>query len=261
MAILAAQRKERIIEIVFERKVVSIDELCNLLGASKATVRRDADELAAQRVVDRVRGGVSVPRPDPKELTVSQRETRNWEYKHAIGQRAAELIEDGDTIFLGSGSTVLEVARHMFQKKDITVITNSIPVVNMLADFSGVEVVVTGGYLRTDELSLIGHVVRKSLEEFRADKVIMGIQGVDAEKGLTNDYLPESLTDRTIVDFASKLIVVADHSKFRQVNASFVCGIARVTVIVTDDQVEQATLNAIKSQGPEIMIAQTGSVL
>ncbi len=107
-------------------------------------------------------------------------------------------------MFLGSGTTVLEVARNLRDRKNLTVITNSLPVLNMLAGIKEITVISLGGMLRESELSFIGHITEQALAEVRADKVIMGTRGVSLEHGLTNDYLQETLTDRAILKIGSR---------------------------------------------------------
>ena len=229
--------------------------MCELVHVSEATVRRDMDELASRNLVQRIYGGVSLPSLITVEPSVFQRRSTNQAQKRMIGELAASLIQDGETIFLGSGSTTLEVARSLKHKKNITVITNSLPIVNLLADSSGVQVVVTGGYLRQAELSMIGHIVEQSLSELRSDKVIMGIQGIHPEHGLTNNYLPETKTDRAIVRVAPVVFVVADHSKFGQLKSSFVADLSAVHTLITDSEAPSDMVENITGKGIRVLIA------
>ena len=142
-----------------------------------------------------------------------QRTAEQTSEKVRIGQAAADLIADGETVFLSSGTTVLEVARQLRGKRNLTVITNSLLVLNELADVPDITVICLGGMLRHSEMSLIGHITELALSELRADKVIIGIRAIDPENGLTSGYLPETMTDRAILKIGREVIVVADHTK------------------------------------------------
>lgn len=257
MSLLKSDRLTRIRDYVNSNGSATVTELCRLLGVSEATIRRDLDELATRNLVQRTFGGVTTPRPTTVEPPVFQRGNINGGEKRAIGVLAASMVNNGETVFLGSGSTTLEVARALKQKQALTVITNSLPIVNLLADSADAKVIVTGGFLRQVELSLIGHTVEHSLSELRADKVIMGIQGIHPEHGLTNDYLPETKTDRAVIRFAPVVIVVADYSKFGQIKSSFVAELSAVHTIITDSQAPKDIIEQILAKGIRIEVAGT----
>jgi DeoR/GlpR family transcriptional regulator of sugar metabolism len=213
--------------------------------------------LAAHNFLQRTFGGVTIPSLTTVEPSVFQRRSMNAEEKRMISELAASMVNNGETVFLGSGSTTLEVARALKQKQNVTVITNSLPIVNLLADSVEVKVIVTGGFLRQAELSMIGHLVEHSLSELRADKVIMGIQGVHPEHGLTNDYLPETKTDRAIIRFAPVVIIVADYSKFGQIKSSFVAELSAAHTIITDSRAPKDMVEQILAKGIRIEVACT----
>ena len=149
----------------------------------------------------------------------------------------------------------MEVAKHLKKKTDLTVISNSLPIINFFSDAENVKVIVIGGYLRNPELSMIGHTVENQLSELRADKAIMGIQGIHLEYGLTNDYLPETTTDRALFRFARKLILVADHSKFGVTKNAFVDDLSVVDMIVTDRKLPSGYYEGLKKLGIDVVLA------
>ena len=154
-----------------------------------------------------------------------QRASEQSSEKVRIGQAAADLICDGETVFLGSGTTALEVARRLRGKHNLTVITNSVLVVNELASSVDITVISLGGILRQSEMSLIGHITELALSELRADKVILGIRAIDPDNGLTSGYVPETMTDRAILKIGREVIVVADHTKCGASATAFVAPI------------------------------------
>ena len=139
----------------------------------------------------------------------------------------------------------------------MTVITNSLPIVNILVDNPGIDLVVTGGALRRSELSFIGHIVEKALSELRADAVIIGIQGIHPDRGLTNEFLPEAILDRVLVRFAPQLIIVADSSKLGKIKASFVGGIENMTMLVTDSSIDTTMRGELERHGVRVAVADT----
>ncbi len=255
MAIERLERRDRILAYVERKGRASIEELCAFLVTSEATVRRDLSELDREGLVHRVHGGATVCDSLKQEPPVFHRAALFAEQKRAIGRRAAALIHDGETVFLGSGSTVMEVARNLLERRKLRVVTNSLPIVNLLADVPEINLVVTGGFLRSSERTFIGFLVQMSLAELRADKVIVGIQGIHPEHGLTDDWLPETMVDRAIVRFAPELIVVADSSKFGRTHLSFVAGLSDVSVIVTDDGVAPSVLSDLGDRGVRVLLA------
>jgi DeoR/GlpR family transcriptional regulator of sugar metabolism len=178
------------------------------------------------------------------------------EEKSLIGKTASKLIKEGQTIFLGSGTTVLEIAHHLPQNITLTVISNSLPVINHLVDYSNVELIVVGGMFRKSELSMVGHIAESAIKEFRADQVFMGIHALDAHHGLTNHFLPETMTDRAIVEIAPRVVVVADHSKFGRVSTVLVAEVSVANVIVTDKKVPKEIVMDFKERGIEIILAK-----
>jgi DeoR/GlpR family transcriptional regulator of sugar metabolism len=221
MDMLKDERQDQIMQYVYQQKKATVTELCELLNVSPATIRRDIEELASKELVKRTHGGIVLPDSVKLDPPVLHRRYLQAEEKRKIGKVAAKLIKDDETVFLGSGSTVLEVADNLTGRQNLTVITNSLPISNLLVKEPGIHLVMTGGFLRDSELSLIGHLVETSLAELRADKVVMSIQGIHLQHGLTNHNLAETMTDRTICRFSPRLILVADYTKFTKTNASF----------------------------------------
>jgi DeoR family transcriptional regulator of aga operon len=146
------------------------------------------------------------------------------------------------------------VARQLRGKRDLTVITNSLLVVNELADVPDLTVICLGGILRHSEMSLIGHITELALSELRADKVIIGIRAIDPENGLTSGYLPETMTDRAILKIGREVIVVADHTKCGASATAFVAPITAVHMLITDSATSDDFTAAVQTQGVKVMV-------
>jgi DeoR/GlpR family transcriptional regulator of sugar metabolism len=250
---LKAERHHRIRKLVEQRGRVTVTELSEQFEVSEATVRRDLEELDGRGWIQRTHGGAVRIERATREPPMMQRINESRIEKQRIGQAAASLVQDGETIFLGSGTTVLEVARHLPQDMRLTVITNSLPVVNELTDRPNVEMIVIGGMLRQTELSMVGHIAEQAVREFRADRVFMGMRAIDARHGFTNDYLPETMTDRAVLDIAPQVIVIADHRKFGRVSSVLVGPVTAAHLVITDGATSPECIAELRELGIEVM--------
>ncbi len=252
---LKEERQQRIVETVRQNRQATIAELSRAFEVSDVTIRRDLRDLAAQGVLRRAHGGAVSAVSAPPEPPVVQRMSQCEASKACIGRAAAALVADGESVFVGSGSTTAYLARNLVDRKNLTVVTNALTVASELATAPGVTVVVTGGMMRASELSLVGHITEQALREVRVDKVIIGMRAISVEAGLTNDYLPEVMTDRTIIEMAPELIVVANHAKLGNVASAYVAPVERITTLVTDAAADPQKLALFRERGIRILVA------
>ena len=249
------ERQKQILSLLDRQGRLSVAEIVQQFAISEATARRDLETLASQGKAQRVHGGVISVEQAPPELPILDREREQADEKARIGRVAAALVADKETVFLGSGTTVLEVARNLRDRKQMTVITNSLPVLNTLAGLKEITVISLGGMLRDSELSFIGHITEQALAEVRVDKVIVGTRGLSLEHGLTNDYLQETLTDRAILKIGREVIIVADYSKVNRVATALLAPLNAMNTLVTDTNADRKFLQAIKKQGIQVVTA------
>jgi DeoR family transcriptional regulator of aga operon len=249
------ERQRQILSLLKRQGRLSVAEIVTQFSISEATARRDLESLASKGQAQRVHGGVMSIEQAPPELPVLERKSEQADEKIRIGRAAAGLVTDKETVFLGSGTTVLEVARNLRDHKGLTVITNSLPVVNILAGIKETTVISLGGMLRESELSFIGHITEQALAEVRADKVIMGARGVSLEHGLTNDYLQETLTDRAIIKSGRQVVIVADHTKVNRVATAYLAPLESMHTFVTDANVDRKFVQALKKQDIQVVMA------
>lgn len=251
----ATERQSKILGWIEQRQRVTVPQLIEQFAISPATARRDLDALAEQGKVQRVHGGALALRRAPPEAPVLQRMAEQADEKTRIARAAAELIREGETVFISSGTTTLEVARQLSTRRALTVITNSLLAVNALADAPDITLIVLGGLLRRSEMSSIGHLTEQALSEVRADKVVFGIRAVDLEHGLTNDYLQETMTDRAILKIGREVIVVADSSKLGRVSTAFVAPLTAMHTLITDRQAAPEFVEAVRAAGIRVITA------
>ena len=248
-------RQQQILQLLALQQRISVAELCDRFAVSAATARRDLESLANQGKIQRVHGGAIVLTQPPPEQPVLQRQNEQVDEKKRIGQAAAALVQDGETIFLGSGTTVLEATRFLRIHRGLTVLTNSLPVVNALSGEEGMTVICLGGILRLSELSFIGHITEQALAEVRADKIFMGMRAISLEYGLTQEYLPETMTDRLILKAGKEIVVLADHTKFGRTATVRLAPLESIHTIVTDTGTPQDFLEAVQARGLRVVLS------
>jgi DeoR family transcriptional regulator of aga operon len=249
------ERQNKILQWIHQHNRISVGEVCENYAVSEATARRDLETLAATGKVQRVHGGAIAIDKAPPEMPMLQRQVDQINQKQRIGALAASLVKDGDTIFLGSGTTVLEVARNLKERKNLTVLTNSLPVVILLSDNTNITLVCVGGLLRPSEFSFIGHMAEQLLAGVRADKVFIGVRAINIKEGLTNDYLPETLTDRAILNIGRENIVVADHTKFGRTSTVLLVPIQHIHILITDTETPSEVIKAITKENIQVLVA------
>lgn len=249
------ERQQQITTLVVREGKISIPQMCQLFQISEATARRDLETLAAQGKLRRFHGGALALETAPPERPLTERSTEQAAEKIRIGQAAAELVRDGQTVFLGSGTTVLELARCLVEHQNLTAITNSLQVAITLANAPGISLIMLGGVFRPSECSFIGHITEQALAEVRADLAFIGIRAVNLEAGLTNDYLPETLTDRAILRAARRIVLLADHSKLERVAAAYLAPLSAVQLLITDTQAPPEFTCQLEARGLQVIKA------
>jgi DeoR/GlpR family transcriptional regulator of sugar metabolism len=234
--VLAGQRQQLIVEEVRRRGAVRVSELTALLRVSDMTVRRDLDVLATSGLVEKVHGGATAPgRPSVHEPGFEAKSHRQLDEKEAIARAAATLVAPGRAIGLTAGTTTWRLAHHLRDVPDLTVVTNSIRVADVLDRDPRPDrnVLLTGG-VRTPSDALVGPVAVTTLQALHIDVLFLGVHGMDDEAGFTTPNLLEAETNQAFVTAAERLVVVADSTKW---GVRGLCRIARLEdaeVLVTD---------------------------
>jgi DeoR/GlpR family transcriptional regulator of sugar metabolism len=233
---LAAMRQAKILEQVKQAGGVRVSDLSQMLGVSDMTIRRDLETLARQGLVAKVHGGATTieygSTDEPGFAAKSIREPRE---KEAIAAQAVGLIQPGSAVALTAGTTTWTLARHLRNVPNLTVVTNSIKVAEVLyqSERADLTVVLTGG-VRTPSEALVGAVAVSTVRSLHFDVVVMGVHGIDARAGLTTPNLSEAETNQAFVEAARRLIVVADHTKWGVIGLSQIASLDAVSTLVTD---------------------------
>jgi DeoR/GlpR family transcriptional regulator of sugar metabolism len=251
---IAAQRYQRIIELTNGRGIVSVRELCDALGLSDMTIRRDLSVFERQGALRRTHGGaVSLARPT-FNIAYDERQRLQMEAKNRIGAAAATLVADGDTRFLGSGTTVLALARHLSGRQRLTVITDLIPVVPELVDEPGITVISTGGIASRVSGSLVGSIAEHTVSQLRVRKASVGTTGVSPE-GFSNVSLEEAAIQRKMLASAGETYVLADHTKFAKRSLVLTATFRDVAGVVTDAATPAEELAWVRTACGRVIVA------
>jgi len=215
---LGAERNRRLRQRIFERGSIRVSEEAKHFGVSDETIRRAIKALAAEGVADPVFGGAVLRDLSATGGTrippVSERHLMEERAKEAIGAKAAQMIESGQTIIIDAGTTTLALARHLNQHLGLTILTNSIPVAQLCADLADSDTYVIGGKLVPGSLSMIGPQAERDLARISADWAFIGAAAIDIDSGFTSADPYAAEVKRAMIRVARRTVVVADHTKF-----------------------------------------------
>jgi DeoR/GlpR family transcriptional regulator of sugar metabolism len=252
--LLPADRLEYIAELVRRQGSVRARDLVEQLGVTDETIRRDLSRLAERGIVRREHGGaIATKRQD--ETTTAVRLREHADEKIAIGRRAAELVAPGTRIVLDSGTTSLCLARALRRTPDLVVVTTAVTNALELLGNPGTTVVMTGGVIRPNTFGASGPLAAATLHELRVDQAFLAIHSVSARAGLTYPSFEEVDAKRAMIEAASEVILLADHSKFGRESLVRVAPIDAVHRIVTSPGVDPDELAAIRDRGVEVIVA------
>lgn len=249
----ATGRQLRIRELLESQEFVDLETLCRELGASESSVRRDLTQLEAAGVLKRVYGGAMAVESRGHALDFDWQSTRMAEEKRRIAERAAELVEDGQTVIFDGGSTTAAVARRLLDRS-LHVITNSLAIAEVFAEARRIEVTLTGGYLYPRLRAMLGPICEQMLEKVRADLLIMGIGGI-TEAGFSNSNTLVVGPERRMIEAAARMVVVADHTKFGRGAVSPLAPLEVADVVVSDAELEAGPRGMVEAAGVELVLA------
>lgn len=254
---LARQRQERILREVDRHGGARVSELVGVLGVSDMTVRRDIETLADKGLVLKVHGGATaVGGRSADEPGFTAKSEMNPLEKSEIARTAASMIRPGASIALSAGTTTYAVAHELRGVPNLTVVTNSPRVAELLYDPAREDqtVVLTGG-VRTPSDALAGPVAVATLSALHVDTLILGVHGIDERAGLTTPNLVEAETNRALIAAARRIIVVADHSKWGIIGLSTIATLDQVDVLVTDAELDPEARRAVSQQVGQLVVA------
>lgn len=231
-----SNRRRQITEMLREIGSVQVVDLSSKFGVSLQTIRKDLVFLEELGVAARAYGGAVLADVVNviSEPNIEIKKTSNIEIKDRIGKFAASLVKSGDAIMLDSGTTTLQIAHYLPDIEDITVVTNDFNIVSALAQKVNINVVLLGGNLRRRNFAFYGAQTVSSLDDLILDKVFLGVDGFDVERGVTTHYEPEAQLNRKMVETAREVIAVCDSSKFSRVCLHKIAEVRELDILITD---------------------------
>jgi DeoR family transcriptional regulator, fructose operon transcriptional repressor len=251
---LAPQRWESLRALIRESGVIRVEDLCRQLGVSPATVRRDLDQLEQSGAIRRVHGGAVSVESRLEEPLFDDKTSIAAREKRRIAEAALQFVEPGDTIYLDGGSTVLELARLLRERSQLTVVTNSLRAAHELAG-RGPRLLVIGGELRRLSQTLVGPLTRLMLQELHLDKAFMGTIGLSLNEGLTTTDPGEAYTKETVMKQARQVFLLADSSKAGKVSFARAGRLEDIHTLVTDLAFEKELGKELTRRGIKLIKA------
>lgn len=243
---LVGQRRNRIIELLKENYSISVADLCEILEASEATIRRDLSILESSGKLERTHGGAIYNESNRINIedVLSSREGKFLNEKQLIAKKAFDLLENHDTIVLDAGTTTYELA-YLIGQSDLhlTIVTNSMIVFKELAKNPNVELIILGGKVRTNTLASVGSAAVELMQRLFVDKAFLGTNGISLNEGFTTTDMDEAGIKRAMIQSSKQRIILADNSKFNKVYINQFAPVSMIDVIVTDNQTKKELLN------------------
>ncbi|MFI3312707.1 MAG: DeoR/GlpR family DNA-binding transcription regulator [Eubacteriales bacterium] len=233
---LAIERKNEILEKLRVEQRVLVSQLATHYCVTEETIRRDLDKLEKEGFATKTYGGAIWGNSTKTDLSHTIRNKTNVDAKAAIAQLIADSIMDGDHIMLDDSSTSMFVAKALKEKKDLTIISNSVEVVLELSSVEGFQIFSTGGRLKPDSLSLMGHQCHEMLRQYHVDKAILSCKGVDPISGVTDSSEFHASTKKIMMDCASRSILIVDYTKFNKISFVKIGDFSKFSCIYTNQK-------------------------
>ncbi len=230
-------RRERIIQRIQSEGSVRVDELSEEFDVSTVTIRNDLDFFEQKGLIHRTYGGALLLNNVYNDPSIEEKKKINVEEKKRIGEYAAGIIKDGESIILDSGSTTREIALRLKDKQELTIMTNAINIALELAGATNLQIMLTGGVLRDKSYSLVGPEAEHTMQNYYFDKLFLGVDGLDFEHGLTTSNPLEAQLNRVMVKRSNSVIAVTDSTKFGRHSFSYICDLTPIDTIITDENI------------------------
>lgn len=252
---LAAERWQKIVQLVNERGSIRVSELSRLCDVTEETIRRDLDKLESEGKLMRSHGGAVSIKEQQAETPFFERKTTNAEEKRRIAREAVRHIAENDRIILDASSTAWYMARHL-PNMPLVVLTNSIKVAMELSAKDKIRVISTGGQLSPRSLSYVGPLAERSLDQYHVDKAFLSCQGLHPRRGISESNEWQALVKRKMIEIADAVYLLADFSKFGQQAFAHVADWRDIDQVITDGRTDEAQVRALEEL--EVKVTRAG---
>ncbi|OOM13491.1 DeoR/GlpR family DNA-binding transcription regulator [Clostridium saccharobutylicum] len=251
---MRSKRIDLIEQYIYKYKTISLDKLCEEFKMSKNTIRRDIDVLVNKGVIKKVYGGVTI-NTNKELLSFEERTIKNNFAKSSIAQQCAQFVEDGDCIFIDSGTTTLNIVEHLKDKKNITIFTNNLNAIVQAIPYENIEIICLSGRLSRKTSSFTGLNASDVLSTYNLNKSFIACTGISLENGVTNTSPEEYKIKKVAVSKSSKCFLLADSSKFDVVSLMTFCDIKDLDYIITDACLPKKYIDYFNNYNIELVIA------
>lgn len=262
-SVFVRERQDQIARIVDERGRARVTDLAETFGVSAVTIRKDLLVLEEEKLLVRTHGGAIAATHDRPELAFDIRDRLQSEEKDRIGAAAASLITDGESVALDASTTALYLARHLKQRSwhQLTVVTNGIQIASQLAGQRGIVVLMPGGRVRWEAMSLIGPLGTSVYRKVNIQKAFVGAAGFTLESGLSDAMDEEAQIKRSMVSAASEVVAIIDHTKWGRASSATFCRTHRISTVLTDSEAPAGMVAAIRALGIDVQISDPSQLL
>lgn len=252
---LAVERRNRIEQIINKEKSVLVVELAKLFDVTTETIRGDLEKLEKQGVLVRTYGGAMIAESSEPELAITERDTVNYEGKQRIGQRAAQLIKDGETIFLDASTSAWHLARYIKGKRGLTVITNADKIVSELSSCDHIHTICTGGQLTARNMSFVGRTAEKTIREnYYANKFFFSCKGITLSHGLVDSSEAEAEIKKAMLDLSESAIFLCDKNKIGKLGVPQIAGLDKIDCFITDAKLSEEWTEALAKKDVKLLM-------
>ncbi len=255
VADLTVDRRAKILEMLENKGQVRIPELSKIFNVSEVTIRNDLEQLEQKNLLIRTRGGALKIQRVGIDYNLNLKSKKHKAEKEKIGIKAASLVNDGETIILDSGTTTFELAKNLSGINDLTVITNALNIAGLLVDYPEIKVIMPGGTLRRNSLSLIGAIAEESIQNYFCDKLFLGVDGIDSVFGISTPNAEEAHLNKLMIRNSKEVIVVTDSSKFGKRSFVLIESIDKIDTVVTDKGIPEEEYQKLISLGKKVILA------
>lgn len=242
------ERRDKIIQKIQSEGSARVDELSEEFDVSTVTIRNDLEFFEEKGLIHRTYGGALLRNNVYNDPSIEKKKKINVDEKRRIAEYAQQLINDGDSIILDSGSTTLEIALRLKDKKDLTIMTNAINIALELAGSNQLQIMLTGGVLREKSYSLVGPEAERTMQNYYFDKLFLGVDGIDFNHGLTTSNPLEARLNRLMVERSNTVIAVTDSTKFGRHSFSFICDLTPIDTVITDKNISSEFEGKLKKR-------------
>jgi DeoR/GlpR family transcriptional regulator of sugar metabolism len=252
--LLSIERHQHILDYLKTHKSVDVSNLSALLMVSEVTVRKDLERLERDGLLTRSHGGAVLNKRLLLEPSFAEKEDLFLAEKLAIAKAAAQMITDGMTAAIMTGTTLSHMAKLLMGRKQLNIVTNALNIAAELMSAEGINVFLTGGSIRPNTFALVGEMADRSLDGIYVETAFIGVNGLSIEHGLTTPSIEEARVVKKVLDNARTIVVAADHTKFGHVAFSRICSVEQVHTIITDRMTPTVQIDQLREKGIAVII-------